>query len=62
MGEAPSIETTVGLPLLARQFNLAIAGPRRPRGPDRLVLNSPVKLMNWDHLSADIFVPGSNAA
>ena len=51
MGEAPSIETVV-IPLLStRQFNLGIGGSYRPKGPDRLVLNSPVKPMNWDHPS-----------
>ena len=62
MGEALSIETSVGLLLPARQSNLTIVGPRRPRGLDRLVPNSPVKPMKWDHLSADTSVPGLDAA
>ena len=45
VGKAPSVETVVVLLLSARQFNLAIGGPRRPRSPNRLVLNSPVKSM-----------------
>ena len=45
VGEAPSVETIVGPLLSARQFNLAIGSLRRPRGPDKLVLNSSVKPM-----------------
>ena len=44
-GKAPSVETVVVPLLSARQFNLAIGGPSKPRGPNRLVLNSPVKSM-----------------
>ena len=62
MGETPSIETTVAPFLFARKFNLVIGGPRRPRGPNRLVLNSPVKPMKWDHPPADTFVPGPDSA
>ena len=41
--KAPSVKTAV-VPLLStRQFNLAIGGPRRLTGLDRLVLNSPIK-------------------
>ena len=42
VGKAPSTETIVGPSLPARRSNLAIVGPRRLRGPDRLVLNSPL--------------------
>ena len=45
VGEAPSTETTIVSLFSVRQFNLAIGGPRMPRGPDRLVLNSSVKPM-----------------
>ena len=45
VGDAPSAETAVGPSLLARRFNLTITGPRRLRGLDRLVLNSPVQPM-----------------
>ena len=61
VGEAPSVETAVGLPLLARQSNLVIVGLRRPRGLDKLVLDSCVQLMKWDHPSADTSVPSPNA-
>ena len=62
VGEGPFAETTVGQPLLARQSNLAILGPRKPRVLDRLVLNSPFKPMKWDYLSVDTSVPGLDAA
>ena len=62
VGEAPFAETVVGLLLSARQFNLAIGGPHRLRGPDRLVLNSSIKLMKWDHPLVDAFVPGLDVA
>ena len=45
MDEAPSVETVVRPLLSARQFNLTISAPRGPRGPDMLVLNSPIKPM-----------------
>ena len=62
MGEAPFIETVVGPLLPARRSNLAIAGLRRLRGLDKVVLNSLVTPMKWDHLSMDTFVPGPDAA
>ena len=40
---------------------LANAGPRRPMGPSRLVLNSLVNLMKWDQPSANTFDPGPDA-
>ena len=43
VGEAPFVETIVVPLLFARQFNLTIGGTHRPRGLDKLVLNSPVK-------------------
>ena len=61
-GEALFVETVVGLPLPVRGSNLVIAGLRRLRGLDKLVLNSCVKPMKWDHLSADMSVPGTDAA
>ena len=57
MGKAPSAETAIGPSLPTRQSNL----PRRPRGPDRLVLTSHVKPMKWDHLSVDTSFPGLDA-
>ena len=62
MYEAPSIETIVGLLLSTRHFSLAIDSPHKPRGPDRLVLNSPVKPMKWDHPPTDTSVPGPDFA
>ena len=62
MGEVPSIEIIVGLPLPARRSNLVIADPCKPRGSYRLVLNSLVKSMKWDHLSADMSIPGLDVA
>ena len=61
MGDAPSTDTAIGPLLLAKSSNLAITGPRRPRGYDRLVLNSPVQPMKWDHFSTNTFVPGPDA-
>ena len=61
VGEAVSVETEVGLPLQARRSNLVIAGLRRPRGLDKLVLDSCVKQMKWDHPSAYTSVPGLDA-
>ena len=62
MGEAPSVETTVVLLLSARQFNLVIGSPSKLKGPDRLVLNSLIKLMKCDHPLTDPIAPGPNAA
>ena len=61
VGEAPSIEIVVGPLILARQFNLTIGRPYRPRNPNMLVLNSPVKPMKWDHPPTDASVPGLDA-
>ena len=58
VGEAPFTETAVGPLLSARHFNLAIRGPCKPRGSNRLVLNSSVKPMKWDHPPAYSSVPG----
>ena len=52
------METVIGSSLPTRWSNL----PRRPRGPDRLVLNSPIQPMKWDHPLTDTFVPGPDAA
>ena len=62
VGEAPYVEKIVVSLLFSRQFNLAIGGPRRPRGLDKLVLNSWVKLMKWDHPPMEATAPGSDAA
>ena len=61
VGDAPSTKTVVGWPLSSRRSNLAIASPCRPRGFDRLVLNSHVQPMKWDHPSTDTSIPGPNA-
>ena len=37
---------------------LTNAGPRRLKGPGRLVLNSPVILMKWEQLLSGALVPG----
>ena len=47
MGEAP-LEIVVELSFSA---SLANASPRRPRGPNKLVLNSLVILMKWEQPS-----------
>ena len=62
VGEAPPPETVVGLSLLARRSNFAISSSCKPRGPNRLVLNSLVISMKWYHLSADTSTLGRNAA
>ena len=62
VGEAPFAEAVVGPLLSARQFNLVIGGPHRPRGLDRLVLNSPVKPMKWDHPPTEVSLPGPDSA
>ena len=61
VGEAPSFEAVAGLLLSARQFNLAIGGPCRPSGPNRLVLNLSVKPMKWDHSPMDTSIPGPDS-
>ena len=61
VGEAPYVETVVSLSLPARRSNLVIVGLRRPRGLDKLVLDSCVKPMKWDHPSADTSVPSPDA-
>ena len=62
MSENPYVETNVVPLLFVRQFNLAIGGPRRPRGLKRLMLNSSVKPMKWDHPPADVSTSGLDAA
>ena len=62
VGEVPSVETVVVPLLFARQLNLVIRGPHRPRGHDRLVLNSQVKPIKWDHPPVDAFALGPNVA
>ena len=62
VGKAPSIETVVVSLLSTRQFNLAIGSPRRPRGPNRLVLNSSVKPIKWDHPPMDSTALGLDVA
>ena len=62
VGEAPSAETAVGPLLPTRRSNLVIFDLRRLRGPNKLVLNSCVKLMKWNHPSADTSIPSPDAA
>ena len=62
MGDSSFSETTIGPPLSARRSNLAIVGHRRLRGLDRLVLNSPVQPMKWDHLSTDTSILSPDVA
>ena len=62
VGEAPFVEIAVGMLFPTRWSDLIIAGLNRPRGPDKLVLNSCVKLMKWDLLSADTSILGPDAA
>ena len=62
VGEAPSSGTAVSPLLKARLFDLVITDLCRPRGPDKMVLNSCVKSMKWDHPLADTYVPGLDAA
>ena len=54
VGEAP-LEIGTKLSLSAR---LANVGPRRLKGPDRLVLNSPVILMKWKQPATGAPEPG----
>ena len=62
ISEAPSIETTVGPPLLARRSSLVIPSARRARLPDTLVLGLYVKPMEWGRPSADTTALGPDAA
>ena len=62
MGEAPSVETVVVSLLSARQFNLAIGGPRKPKSLNMLVMNLPVKQMKLDHHPADVLALGPDVA
>ena len=51
-GEAPLTMATE----LSFSVRLVNADPHRPRGPDRLVLNSPVIPMKWDQPSTGTLV------
>ena len=57
VGEDP-LEIAVELSFLARLKNV---GPRRLKGPSRLVLNSPVISMKWEQPSLGTPVPGLDA-
>ena len=57
-GEAP-LQTTIELSFSARLVN---AGPRRPKGLGKLVLNSPVILMKWEQPSLGALVLGSDTS
>ena len=59
---ALSTETAVGSPFLARRSNLATSGACKIRLPDRLVLGSYVKPMEWARPLVDMLDLGSNAA
>ena len=54
--EAP-LEIAVELPFSARLTN---AAPHKLKGPDRLVLNSPIILMKWYQPSSVAPVPGAD--
>ena len=58
MGEAPS-EIAVGPSFLAK---LTMAGPRRARIPNRMVLGSYVQPMEWDRPSTDTLALGPKVA
>ena len=62
VSEAPSTETIVGSPLQARRSSLATFDARKARLPDRLVLGSYVKPMEWARPSMDTSVPNPDAA
>ena len=62
VNEAPFVGTTIGLPLLARRSCLATFGARKARLPDRLVLGSYVKPMEWARPSTDMSALGPDAA
>ena len=61
VSEAPFAETTIGPLLQDGRSNLVIPGARKARLPDRLMLSSYVKLMEWGHPSTDTSVPGPDA-
>ena len=62
VSEAPTAETTICFLLQARQFNLAISNARIARLPDRLMLGSYVKPMEWGRPSMDTLALGPNEA
>ena len=66
VSEAPSAETTIGPPLLARRSSLTTSNACKARLPDKLpdklVLGSYVKLMEWAHPSVDKSALGLDVA
>ena len=62
VSEAPSTETIVGPPLQARRSSLATFNALKARLPNRLVLGSYVKPMEWARPSMDTSVPSLDAA
>ena len=62
VSEAPAAEITIGPPLQARRSNLTIPSTRRARLPDRLMLGSYVKPMEWGHPLVDKPTPGLDEA
>ena len=59
--EAPFAETTIGPLLQDGRSNLVVPGARKARLPDRLMLGSYVKLMEWGHPSGDTSAPSPDA-
>ena len=62
ISEAPSTETTVGPPLMARRSSLTTSSARKARLPDKLVLGSYVKPMEWARPSVDKSALGLDVA
>ena len=55
--EAPAAEITIGQPLQDKQSSVTILGARRARLPDRMMLGSYVKPMEWGRPSVDTPTP-----
>ena len=62
VSEAPSTETIVFPSLLARRSSLATFDARKVRLPDRMVLGSYVKPMEWARHSMDTLAPSPDTA
>ena len=60
--EALPIEEVGGLPPQANRHSLTLYGARRTRPPDKMILNSYVKPLEWNHPLADVSTPDKEVA
>ena len=60
--EALPIKEVGGLPPKVKRPSLALFGARRIRSPDKLILSSYVKLLEWSRPTIDALTPDQEAA